>query len=605
MPQSKRASLTSSPGPRGRCRRLLLEELEPRTTPSVALMHPFAQAQPLAGPYAGAPPFYPADISGAYQFSKITFNNPATHTTVPGDGRGQTIAIVDAGDSPTLASDLATFDAKFNLPAPPNFVKVNWAGQTAPLPPPVEDWAVEISLDVEWAHAMAPAANIVLFEAATPTIGNVDDLGTAVQSAANPATYRALGLPVAGVISNSYGGSEFSSEASLDYLYTTSDNHATFVVSTGDSAAPGEWPAYSPDVLAAGGTSLFTKSSSSGATIYGHETGWSSGGGGVSVYEPKPFYQSKLSYGMRSNPDVSMDADPNTGVYVVIAGQAFEVGGTSVSAPLWSALLADLNEGRAFRGEGPLANAQALVYQLPKSDFHDITVGNNGFAAGPGYDLVTGIGSPYANLVVNSLLGAKSATFPGTSQASAQSQPTNLTALAASPALRERLIPKPSIVGSSTTPSSTTAQPLAALTTVTMAAPLPVQPHTQAGGTGFQVSPGSSADDTALTVAASPQATDSRQLLNLASAPDQSPWIEAGWIPAALVEPGPVLDGTSAPPAEDIPQTQELRFAIPARLVTVSGVVMIAAVTWKADQKDRRVRLPALATRRDRSHQAD
>jgi subtilase family serine protease len=365
-------------------------------------------AQALTPDASAVPPFYPADISGAYQFNQIQFHNPLNGQLIQGDGSGQTIAIVDAGDSPTVAQDLATFDAKFGLPPPPNFIKVNWAGQTLPLPPPVEDWALEIGLDVEWTHALAPKANIVLFEAALPTIGNADDLGTAVQSAANPATYAALGVPVAGVISNSYGSSEFSSEAALDYIYTTTDNHATFAVSTGDSAAPGEWPAFSPDVLAVGGTSLYTSLNSSGATVYDHETGWTSGGGGVSVYEQKPSFQNALSYTMRSIPDVSMDADPNTGVYVVLAGQGLQVGGTSLSAPLWSALLTDLNQGRALLGEGALGNAQVPIYGLPKKDFHDITVGNNGNAAGPGYDLVTGIGSPYANLVVKDLLHASS-----------------------------------------------------------------------------------------------------------------------------------------------------------------------------------------------------
>jgi hypothetical protein len=394
--------------------RLRLEELEPRTTPSAfPVMHPFApeHAQPLAGGGNGAPPYYPADISGAYQFDQIVFHDPLTGQKIVGDGTGQTIAIVDAGDSPTMAQDLANFDAMFNLPPPPSFQKVNWAGQPAPLPPPVEDWALEIALDVEWAHALAPGANIILFEAATPTIGNVDDLGTAVQSAANPATYVPLGVPAAGVISNSYGGSEFSSEAALDYLYTTSDNHATFTVSTGDSGAPGEWPAYSPDVLAVGGTSLYTTQGSSG-TVYDHENGWSGGGGGVSIYEPQPAFQSGLSYSARSTPDVSMDADVNTGVYVILGPTTWQVGGTSLSAPLWAALLADTNQGRALNGLGPIGNAQTLVYSLPKHDFHDITVGNNGFAAGPGYDLVTGIGSPIANLVAKDLVNMTSGNTP-------------------------------------------------------------------------------------------------------------------------------------------------------------------------------------------------
>ncbi|HZU38635.1 MAG TPA: S53 family peptidase [Gemmataceae bacterium] len=411
--------------------RLSVVELEPRNTPSVSMSPAALHAHliPAGDPvYSGAPAYYPADIASVYGFNLIHFLNPQTGKYVTGDGTGQTIAIVDAGDSPTVAMDLASFDAKFHLPAPPSFQKVNWAGQTVPLPPPVEDWAVEIALDVEWAHALAPKANIVLFEAATPTIGNVDDLGTAVQSAANPATYGPLGVPVAGVISNSYGGGEFSSEASLDYIYTTPDNHATFVASTGDSGAPGGWPAYSPDVLATGGTSLYTRVNSAGVTVYQKESGWSSGGGGVSVYEPKPSYQSGLSYSARSIPDVAIDSDPNTGMYVILAGQAFEVGGTSAAAPMWSAMLAVLNQGRALNGEGTLGNAQALVYGLATKDFHDVTSGNNGFAAGRGYDLVTGIGSPHANYVVKDLLFASSGTVPAsTTQPTPHGQGTQVT----------------------------------------------------------------------------------------------------------------------------------------------------------------------------------
>src|SRR5215475_6254922 len=183
---------TSSPRPRPRT--LRLEALEPRDVPSA--VHPNYVRLPLAG---GASPFgspgptgtTPAQIRHAYGFDRIAFGG------VPGDGRGTTIAIVDAFDDPNIANDLHQFDLAFGLPDPV-FTKVNQNGGTA-MPAADAGWAGEIALDVEWAHAIAPKANILLVEATSATMSALDAALDYARSAAGVVT-----------LSNSWGGSEFS-----------------------------------------------------------------------------------------------------------------------------------------------------------------------------------------------------------------------------------------------------------------------------------------------------------------------------------------------------------------------------------------------------------
>jgi hypothetical protein len=216
------------------------------------------------------------------------------------------------------------------------------------------------------------------------------------------------------VVSNSYGSGEFASETAYDSEFTTPGNNVAFTFSTGDSGAPGSYPAYSPNVVAVGGTSLYTIGARG---AYGSESGWSGGGGGVSQFEPTPAYQTNngVAFGARATPDISMDADPNTGVLVIDRYDSpnffLVVGGTSLAAPMWAGLIA---EGDASRGPGlslssvGVLNALYGAYNSPGygADFHDVTTGNNGFAAGPGYDLVTGIGTPKAPAIDLLLAGA-------------------------------------------------------------------------------------------------------------------------------------------------------------------------------------------------------
>ena len=277
-------------------------------------------------------------------------------------------------------------------------------------------WALETSLDVEWAHALAPGANILLVEAAS---GSLSDLFSAVSTASQQ--------PGVSVVSMSWGTNEFWGESSFDSLFTTPAGHTgvTYVAASGDSGAWSGpmYPSVSPNVLAVGGTSL-TLNSNGG---YGSESGWSGSTGGFSgldsywwSYESQPSYQNAalqaagLSYGVRTTPDVSFNADPNSGVAVYdsvsYSGQSgwFQVGGTSAAAPAWAGLIAITDQGLATGGKGPLSGTQAQtqLYGLPSSDFHDITSGFNGYSATTGYDLVTGLGSPKANAVIAGLLSA-------------------------------------------------------------------------------------------------------------------------------------------------------------------------------------------------------
>lgn len=382
------------PTPRNRSnslqrRRLTLESLERRALLSASPLDGVT-AQPmlhaLASPGGAPGGMSPAQIAQAYGFNQIQLSGG-----VKGDGSGQTIAIVDAYDDPNIASDLAKFDSQFGLAAPPSFSKVYQSGFK---PQADTGWSQEISLDVEWAHAMAPKANIVLVEANSANLG---DLLSAVNTARN--------MPAVSVISMSWGSSEFYSETSYDSYFTTPAGHQgiTFVASSGDQGAPGLWPSLSTNVLAVGGTSLHLSGSG-----YGSETAWSGSGGGTSSYESEPSYQTGVqSTGSRSTPDVAYDANPSTGFAVYDSygsGGWMVVGGTSAGAPQWAALIAIADQGLAQAGKGTLDGAQSRVYQLPSADFHDITSGSNGYSAGAGYDLVTGLGSPLANLVVSDLV---------------------------------------------------------------------------------------------------------------------------------------------------------------------------------------------------------
>lgn len=378
--------------------RVQIEQLEDRCLPSV---------------------FTPAQVRHAYGFDRITFT--VNGRSVLADGSGQTIAIVTAYDHPNIVSDLRYFSRTFRLPDPPSFTKAMPQGQ-----PAVNSlWALETALDVQWAHAIAPKANILLVEARTNS--GADLLGAVEYARQQPGVV---------VVSMSWGTPEFWGQWYYDGYFTTPAGHLggstglpgarrlpggiTFVAASGDSGAAygPSWPSVSANVLAVGGTSLQVYDQWG---TYRNEVGWSGSGGGVSGYLGQPAYQLTVhSQGKRVTPDVAYNADPGTGFYVYTTvpynGRTgwFSIGGTSAAAPQWAGLIALANQGRALQGKGSLDGlAQTLpaLYSLAASAYHDITQGSNGYAATVGYDLVTGRGTPYAQRVVQALIAASSETM--------------------------------------------------------------------------------------------------------------------------------------------------------------------------------------------------
>lgn len=350
--------------------------------------------------------YIPCDISGAYYLSNL-----------PASGSGVTIAVVDAYAQPNMATDLAHFDATFGLPAPPSLAIYQQAGVRGN-----QGWGLEESMDVEWAHAVAPGANIALVEAASASLSDL--LG---------AVNYAVTTLHANVVTMSWGAGEFSSESAYDSYFPTGSG-TTFLASAGDSGTGTIWPSASPNVLSVGGTTL--SPTATGDTTASHyscsgsgtgangssETAWALSGGAQSAYEAFPAYQSGFdlfSTTVRGTPDVAWDGDPATGVAVFDSygynGQTgfFQVGGTSLGAPSWAGLVALADQQRAAAGKGALTIASGFGASPPyvaataaAGSFTDITSGSNGpcstCAAQPGFDLVTGLGTPVGSVLLSS-----------------------------------------------------------------------------------------------------------------------------------------------------------------------------------------------------------
>jgi hypothetical protein len=354
----------------------------------------------------------PAQVRHAYGFDQVAFT--ANGKTIQGDGSGQTIAIVNAFDDPRIASDVDYFDRIFGLDRQYG-LSSHFLAKALPQGTPSADpgslWELETALDVEWAHAIAPGAHILLVESKT---GSFYDLMGAADYARRQ--------PGVSVVSLSWGVDEFAGEMNWDSEFRTPAGHTgvAFVAASGDSGAPPIWPAVVPSVLGVGATTLTVNA----AGTYVSEAGWGGSGGGYSSQEKVPSYQRSVQpYSMRSSPDVAYNGDPDTGFYVYttypLSGETgwFSIGGTSAGTPQWAALLAIVDQGRALQGKPTLDAAQLLpaVYSLPAGDFHDIVSGFNGYYAGRGYDVVTGRGTPFANKIIRDLVAA-----PATAQAQAE-----------------------------------------------------------------------------------------------------------------------------------------------------------------------------------------
>jgi subtilase family serine protease len=339
-------------------------------------------------PSTSTPPkgYGPAEFRAGYGL-------PATASST------QTIAIVDAYDDPNIAGDLQKYSSQFGLSQLPAcsstvttscFQKVNQNGKAGSYPSTNAGWALEIALDVEVAHAICPNCKVLLVEASSASLSN---LAAAVNTAAS------LG---ATEISNSYGGSEFSSEASGTYAAAYDHPGVAVTVASGDNGYGSfGFPAAAPKVITVGGTTLTLGANNA----YGGEAVWSGAGSGCSLYVTAPAWQSFLSAcaGKRGTADVAADADPSTGaaVYDSVKYQGrsgwFQVGGTSLSSPLVAGVY-------ALAGGLPAAStgASALYGHLGDSAaLHDVTSGSNATSCssimckgGVGYDGPTGVGTP-------------------------------------------------------------------------------------------------------------------------------------------------------------------------------------------------------------------
>jgi subtilase family serine protease len=304
---------------------------------------------------------------------------------LPNTGGTGTIAIIDAYDDPTAESDLNVFSKKYGLPT---CTTANGCFEKYRMTTKLRSdagWALEASLDVQWAHAIAPSAKILLVEAKSTAIG---DLLAAVNYARTRSDVVAISM--------SWCSDEFSTEAKYD-TYFTSTHGVAFFAASGDDGTGTCWPAASPNVIAVGGTTLTFNADGTLAS----ETAWSGSGGGISAFQPKPAFQT--TYGIagtkRAIPDVSYNADPASGMSVFDSTPMqnksgwFKVGGTSAGAPQWAAIQALSLTASNSNFYEDAADPAASTY------FRDITVGANGScgsacSAAKGYDTVTGLGSP-------------------------------------------------------------------------------------------------------------------------------------------------------------------------------------------------------------------
>lgn len=315
---------------------------------------------------------------------------------LPSTGGSGVIAIVDAYDYPTAKNDFNVFSGQFSLPQETGtgaVFQVVYASRKKPRGN--GGWNQEAALDIEWAHAMAPSAKIVLVEAASSSF---TDLFAAVKVAS--------GLRGVKEVSMSWGGSEFSGELADDSYFTTPG--IVYFASSGDTGGVTGYPGVSPSVVCAGGTTIHRTSSG----VFASETGWSGSGGGFSQYELRPFYQDVTSGtvgGARGVPDYSFDADPNSGVsvydstsYQGLSGWLV-FGGTSVASPSLAGIVNLAHDANTGTSVVDTTDELKLIYSslgttatptYNSTDFRDILSGTAGsYTATTGWDFVTGVGS--------------------------------------------------------------------------------------------------------------------------------------------------------------------------------------------------------------------
>lgn len=304
---------------------------------------------------------------------------------VTSKGEGMTIAIVVPAGSPTLVNDLKVFSAAMGIPdASVSFIYPQGVPTTYS-----DSWALETTLDAQWAHALAPKAKLLMVITNSSTIsGLLQGVDAAVAAGAK-------------IVSTSWGSVEWSSQLTGKYIDTWNAKGVTFVCASGDSGLGATYPSIHPAVIAVGGTNCSTD-----AKGIVTETSWDRGAGGQSKYYLKPSWQAKVnSSAFRQSPDISFHA---TGYSVYISsnyqGKAagwYNVSGTSASAPCVAGLVA---RGYALK-KTSVIDIHPQLYTNSSLFFKDITSGTqlNGGKVLKGYDMSSGLGSPQAVPFVNEL----------------------------------------------------------------------------------------------------------------------------------------------------------------------------------------------------------
>jgi subtilase family serine protease len=352
-------------------------------------------------PYVQSPaylanPYTPSQIYNAYDMNYM--HNKGYY------GNNTTIVIVDAYGDPAIGYDVSAFDNATGLPP----INLNVSTPEGAITSTNSKWASETAIDVEWAHAMAPGAKIDLVLSPGPGARLLDSVAYSI-------THK-----LGNVISLSWGGPESkmstASISELNSMYKlAAQSNITVVAASGDQGAndgtsskTANFPASDPYVLGVGGTTLTQKASGKytqtawGGTVNGKVEG---SGGGFSSYFSSPYYQVAPNYteSKRGVPDVSLDANPNTGVLTIINGKKYTLGGTSIATPMWAGIIAIMDQyyNRSMGFVNP------LFYKISETKYYtnaftQITSGgNSGYSAGPGWNPVTGLGTPQVSNLIN------------------------------------------------------------------------------------------------------------------------------------------------------------------------------------------------------------
>jgi kumamolisin len=379
----------------------------------------------------------PASLGCVYEVGPTyTGCSPANGGTNHPTGGWGAIALVDAYDDPTAASDLAEFDTYYGLPsatftvvyANSSFGSLNGLSASCSGTPAngnIYGWDIEAALDTEWAHAMAPSAHIYLIEACSDFLPDLlfaeQIAGIEISAAGGGDISNSWGYTESCVGNNYCGGGTLTEQQDDSFFYKYYWKQISYFASAGDSASEVLYPSTSPWVVSVGGTTINRDSSGN----FVSESCWPDSGGGNSAKEvwanppsissgmgPWTNYQYELfggapsEYPARSTPDVAFDADPNSGVYIYDTDEGggwYVVGGTSLSSPAMAGIVNASNNrfGQAPPGGG-YSHTEELNYIYSQlytqkdyaANFYDVTTGSNGHSAGTGYDQCTGIGTP-------------------------------------------------------------------------------------------------------------------------------------------------------------------------------------------------------------------